>query len=49
MSTKVEKKPKKRKTPFGHLYKGRREKIMKTTLMLHVGEGHEDRKTHVEP
>lgn len=51
MSTKVEKKPKKKKTPLRHLYNGRRKKLMKITLMLHAGEGHEYRKTlaHVEP
>jgi hypothetical protein len=33
------------------LYNGRRKKIMKTTLMLHASEGHENRKTfsHIKP
>jgi hypothetical protein len=51
MSVKTEKKPKRKKTSLGHIYNGRRKKIMKATLMLHTSEDHEDRKTlaHIEP
>jgi hypothetical protein len=45
MSAKAEKKPKKEKTPSRRFYNGSMKKIMKTTLMLHASEGHEDRKT----
>jgi hypothetical protein len=44
MSTKA-KKPKTKRTHLGRLYSRRRKKIMKITLVFHVGEDHEDRRT----
>jgi hypothetical protein len=38
MFVKVKKKPKRKNTPLGCLYSKRRKKIMKITLVLHVGE-----------
>ncbi len=51
MFAKNEKKPKIKRTPLGCPYSKRMEKIMKITLVFHVSEAHENRRTltHVEP
>jgi len=51
MFAKNEKKPKIKRTPLGCLYSKRMEKIMKITLVFHVNEAHENKRTftRIEP
>jgi hypothetical protein len=50
MFAKAKNKPKTKRTPLRCFY-SRRKKIMKITLVIHIGEGHEERRTptHIEP
>jgi hypothetical protein len=51
MFAKAKNKPKTKRTPLRCFYSKRKKKIMNFFLVIHIGEGHEERRTptHIEP